>query len=370
VAITETTAPRETCAPGPTLDPATAASPDARSALDLHEGIDDPRANGCPRWPEHYGLLNEQTGEFRPGRCKATNLCAYCARLFAVETSELLLLDAMEDAPQLYVVLTARELLDRASCRRHLAQIRKALRKRWPAIRWAVLVEFQRRGALHLNLLVKGVPVSALDELHEAISAAWCRRVDALPRGQFVGEVSDGAGLVRYISLHFLKPGQAPPRGWNGHRVSYTRDYLVRPASVMREEARASLRVKRALWRGATLEEAELELAVAPTWSLRRLPGMPLGRDHDRERRAAARAPFVRASPAPSEQGASISACADVTTGSKRTTTGYGGTAAERYPPKPARVDRRELSSPPGDVRCLDVERGIGAGSPPRVASP
>jgi hypothetical protein len=243
---------------------------DARP-LDLHEGICDPLALGCRRWPEHLRLLNHSTGELLPGRCKATNLCDYCARLFAVETSEMLLLDACEDAPGLYVVLTARELLTRRDTYDHLRQLRKAARKRWPEIRWAVLVEFQRRGALHLNLLVKGVPVEDAAALHEVLASRWCDRVDAEPHAQFVGEVSDGAGLVRYISLHFLKPGQAPPRGWRGHRYSSTRDYLVRPASAMREEARSALRIKRRLWRGLTLEEAHLEEAVPAVWSLRQV---------------------------------------------------------------------------------------------------
>ena len=232
----------------------------APAALDLHEGIRDPL--GCKRWPEHLRLLNATTGELLPGRCKATNLCDYCARLFAVETSEMLLLDAMEDAPSLYVVLTARELLTRADCEAHLRQLRRSLRKRWPAIRWAVLVEFQRRGALHLNLLVKGVPADEADELHERASALWCSRVDAKPQAQFVGNVHDGAGLVRYISLHFLKPAQAPPKGWSGHRTSQSRDYLVRPASAMREEARRSLRAKRIVHRLTEHRDRELHAAM------------------------------------------------------------------------------------------------------------
>jgi hypothetical protein len=137
--------------------PAVALAAAAREpgSLDLHEGIRDPlEKRGCQRWPESLRLLNETTGELRRGRCRATNLCLYCARLFAVETSEMLLLDAMEDAPTIYLVLTAREHLTRAQCTDHLRQLRRAARKRWPSIRWAVLVEFQRRGALHLNLLV------------------------------------------------------------------------------------------------------------------------------------------------------------------------------------------------------------------------
>jgi hypothetical protein len=204
------------------------------------------------------------------GRCRATNLCGYCSMLAAVETSEMLLLDAMEDAPGIYVVLTARELLTRRDCRRHLLQLRRSLAKRWPLVRWAVLVEFQRRGALHLNLLVKGVPSTDEDEFRQRTVTLWCSRVDAKPIAQWVGLVNEGPGLVRYIAQHFLKPSQAPPRGWRGHRFSTTRDYLVRPASEMRLEARRSLRLKRALHRGvpADLLEAELELDAARHWEL------------------------------------------------------------------------------------------------------
>ena len=49
-----------------------------------------------------------------------------------VETVEMLTLDAIEYAPTLWVVLTAREHLTRLTCRDHLRQLRKALRRRWP----------------------------------------------------------------------------------------------------------------------------------------------------------------------------------------------------------------------------------------------
>src|SRR3954464_14658481 len=80
-------------------------------SLDLHEGIAaplDPRADGCLRWPEEMRLLNTTTGELLVGRCKATNLCRYCQRLYVVETVEMLTLDAVEYAPTLWTVLTAR----------------------------------------------------------------------------------------------------------------------------------------------------------------------------------------------------------------------------------------------------------------------
>jgi hypothetical protein len=214
-----------------------------------------------------------------------------------METVEMLSLDAMEWAPNLWAVLTAREHLTRADCRRHLEQLRDACRKRWPEIVWFVQVEFQRRGALHLNLLVKGVPDDEAEQLHERLSAVWCRRVDAEPVGQWVGVVQEAEGVVRYLSkmlAHGLKAEQSPPIGWKGHRTSQSRGYLVRPASVMREEARQSIRLKRLLHRGLDDATAALELAAAnaTTWTLVHEPGMPVGRNHDRERLRAALAPF------------------------------------------------------------------------------
>jgi hypothetical protein len=233
-----------------------------------------------------------------PGRCRATNLCPYCAKLFAIETSEMLALDAIEDAPTVYVVLTAREHLTRRDCYSHLRQLRRSLRKRWPDVRWACTVEFQRRGALHLNLLVKGVPIGDVNELHEAAVAIWCARVDALPSGQWSDVIADELGVVRYIGLHFLKASQAPAIGWKGHRYSATRDYLVRPAAVMREEARQALRLKRLLHRGLDAETAALELAVAAdiTWELRYVtPSDLLSRAEKRTRACADVNPAQRA---------------------------------------------------------------------------
>jgi hypothetical protein len=224
-------------------------------ALDLHGGIDDPSPEkalqGCPRWAAGV-YLRSSVGELVRGRCRATNLCAYCQRLYVVETVEMLTLDAMEHAPTLWLVLTAREHLTRAGCSRHLSQLRTAARRRWPEIQWFVQVEFQRRGALHVNLLIKGVPVEDRQALHDLLVDRWCARVDALPVGQWSGAIADGVGVVRYISkmlAHGLKAEQAPPIGWRGHRTSQTRGYLVRPASVMRREARESLSRGRELWK-------------------------------------------------------------------------------------------------------------------------
>lgn len=271
------------------------------SPLDLHEGIataaaDPHKVEGCKRWPEHLRLLNHETGELVPGRCRATNLCRYCQTLYVVETVEMLTLDAMEYAPTLWGVLTAREHLTRAEFNGELKHLRRVVQRTWAGAEWFVQVEFQRRGALHGNLLFKGVPVEALDELRLVVVDEWCARVDALPVGQWFGAIEDGVGVVRYLSkmlAHGLKAEQAPPIGWRGHRTSQTRGYLVRPASAMREEARAALKLKRKLWRGLSLEVAlfELEREAAVEWSLRS-SGVG-GIDQDRARAAAARRPFV-----------------------------------------------------------------------------
>jgi len=175
-----------------------------------------------------------------------------------VETVEMLTLDAMEWAPTLWVVLTARDHLTRTDTYAHLRQLRRAARRRWPAVEWFVQVEFQRRGALHLNLLTKGVPVEDVEAFRDVLVERWCARVDAEPVGQWAGEIEDAEGTVRYLSkmlAHGLKAEQAPPIGWRGHRTSQTRGYLVRPASVMRSEARESLRGKRVLWRAQQAAE-------------------------------------------------------------------------------------------------------------------
>lgn len=275
--------------------------------LDLHEGIVEPPVEnrGCERWPEHLRLLNLTSGELVRGRCRATNLCRYCQRLYVLETVEMLKLDALEYAPTIWVVLTAREHLTRAECRQHLEALRRAARARYPLIEWHVEVEFQRRGALHLNLLIKGVPVAELDELRGLVVERWCARVDALPVGQWAGAIADGGGVIAYLAktlAHGLKAEQAPPIGWRGHRTSQTRGYLVRPASAMRLEARASVRARRRLWRAMELvgggnaqavEQVAEQLEAAERDAVWKLQGSLGGRDPERVMVEQARAPFA-----------------------------------------------------------------------------
>lgn len=259
---------------------AEAAAP-ADGSLELHEGI--ARVLGCDRWPKGLRLRNETTGELVLGRCRSTNQCRYCQRLYVLETVEMLVLDALEWAPVAWSVLTAREHLTRAEFNGHLRRVRDRLRLRWPEWEYFVQVEFQRRGALHGNLLHKGIPEGRFPEFQAQLVEFWCERVDALPVSQW-GEPIDGRGaegVVKYLSkmlAHGLKAEQAPPLGWKGHRTSQSRGYLVQSAAAMRRRAREALQVKRELWKavqaGHDAHDAELiarqalELAGGSAWVL------------------------------------------------------------------------------------------------------
>jgi hypothetical protein len=267
--------------------------------LDLHEGISDagarkapsrladPALRSCKRWPEKL-RLRSSAGEVVRGRCRSTNLCPYCARLFAVETSELLALDALGgSAPGLWAVLTTRTAtMDVARFYDSRRQVQRAVRRRWPGAEFAWVLEFTtgygpRSGGKrrpHWNALVKGVPTAAVDELRAVVVGVWCAREDAQPAGQYVGQVAHVGGLMRYLALHFLKPGQSPPEGFRGHRFTSTRGYFGEPVPVARGAAREALALKRAMWRLSErgcpddlvleLAERDREVARGLTWEL------------------------------------------------------------------------------------------------------
>jgi hypothetical protein len=217
-------------------------------------------------------------------------MCAYCARLGAVENAELLALDAMAGvAPNMWAVLTTRHATtETAPFYLARKKVLLALRRRWPDVEIAALVEFttgygprsagKRRP--HWNLLIKGIPDDDREAAGAVIVTTWCARadVDAKPDAQYVGSVNEFGGLMRYIALHFQKESQKPPAGWRGHRFLKTRGYLGTSTPEAREAARRSLRHKRELWRAITNgiegEAAELEAqlalehADARTWKL------------------------------------------------------------------------------------------------------
>lgn len=273
-------------------------------ALDLHKESSDPRPGegprklalgGCERWPENFRL---RAGDrLVEGRCKSANLCSYCARLKAVENAELLALDALNGvAPLVWAVLTtpstAPEQKKYYEARR---QVFKAMRRRWPDCEIASVLEFttgygtNSGGARrpHWNLLIKGVPVDACEEAHRVITDVWCPRQGAAADAQTVAPIYMAGGLMRYLALHFQKDEQSPPKGWSGHRFTATRGYLWKATPDARRDARASLMLKRIIWKlrrdAPELDAQELhdraqdllEEQLGTEWELVRLTKLP-----------------------------------------------------------------------------------------------
>ncbi len=210
----------------------------------------------------------------------------------------MLIRDAQEgEAPTVWLILTSRRGLSKNDCKSHLKQLMKSLRKRWPAIQWAVIAEVQKRGSLHLNLVCKGVPVSEYRDLYYRAAEIWCARTGADPDAQAVRKIFDAPGLFGYL----LDPGkhQAPPHGWHGHRVTFSRrgsGYFGRPVLVVRKEVR-TLRRERAGYQNTTgqwelvrISRSERDLRPSPSPRVAKLdeapvdiklPSQPLGKPDD-----------------------------------------------------------------------------------------
>lgn len=241
-------------------------------------------------------LRNATTGDLVTGRCKSTNLCDPCARIAAVENSEMLALDALEGvAPSIWAVLTTRTATDDPAPFYNARRlVLRALKRRWPDVEYACLVEFttgygtnsggERRP--HWNLMLKGIPLPDLEDAAAVIRRLWCSHVDAVPAAQHVGSIAEAGGLMRYLALHFQKSDQAPPLGWRGHRFIKSRGYLWLPTPLAREAARAALAEKRAVRRAEkqgydgeaaeAVAAADLALAAATTWELVHVAELPV----------------------------------------------------------------------------------------------
>jgi hypothetical protein len=240
-------------------------------------------------------IVNDQTGEVVVGCCRATNLCECARHRYIRETTRVLMNDAAVSPPTIFAVLTAREFLRKGDdLGATFKQLLKAARRRWPGCQWFVRWEDQQRGALHANLLVKGVPVEEWHEFGEVVIARWCARVDAEPERQFVEDIrGDAVGYVANKVRHAGKRDQEPELARHKHRTSQTHGYFDRPMAELRAEARRQLHVEALVWRGRSLEVAEHEVSEREqqTW---RVVGTPAGQDPDRRRREQARAPFRR----------------------------------------------------------------------------
>lgn len=199
------------------------------------------------------------------------------------------------------VLTTPSDSIRPADFYRSRAQLVKALRRRWPGLEWAALVEFttgygsgsEGKRRPHWNLLLKGVGPDDLEAVLDVIAAVWCPRVGGVREAQHVGLVSEYGGLMRYIALHFQKESQAPPKGWRGHRFLKSRGYLWTGTEEARQAARDALRLKRELWKleqdfpdldtatALAVAQGRLDALSELAWSLVRLQKLQTAFDDD-----------------------------------------------------------------------------------------
>lgn len=224
--------------------------------------------------------MKSGNGTLVRGRCRATNQCDYCARLAAVETAEVLAIDAAEsgDAPRVWAVLTTpRESIAAAEFYLARRKLLEALRRRWGSVEYAALVEFTTgygpraggRRRPHWNLLLKGLGDGDGAAVLDVIEAVWCPRVAGVRDAQHVGPVAEVGGLMRYLALHFQKQSQQPPKGWRGHRFMHSRGYLHRPTPELRRRAREQLQLRRELWKvRRDARESDVELVNGEAYDL------------------------------------------------------------------------------------------------------
>jgi hypothetical protein len=131
----------------------------------------------------------------------------------------------------------------------------RALRREFGPVEYGSFLEFttglaQRSGGLrrpHWNWFLK--TAGAVDDVRQVVRDNWCRHVDAEPDAQYVEEVRDGQAAPRYIALHFEKPDQAPPPGWTGQRLNFSRGFFDgRTVTEMRALAHEAQAVRRLRW--------------------------------------------------------------------------------------------------------------------------
>jgi hypothetical protein len=220
----------------------------------------------------------------------------------------MLKLDAVESghAPGVLVVLTTRTAtLEMAEFARAKELWLRALRRRWPDLQSAWCIEFttgyaDRSGGErrpHWNYLLKGVGPGDVPEIRRLVNRIWCAHVDAEPAAQHVGLLYDAGGLIGYISNHFQKASQRPPKGFRGHRFGCSRGYFGPgiTSHAQRMHARGSRRHSQEFWRAqeqglqgwAALRRAEAQCAESARrhWVLCNPRGARIGRiGHDARR--------------------------------------------------------------------------------------
>jgi len=215
-----------------------------------------------------YLRLRSEHGELIKPRGGCVNKCDYCAKLAAVENCEMLAIDSTQgDPPTVLLVLGTRTAtLNMAGFYRGLGEVKRALRRRWPAFEYCSMVEFttgygEKSGGLrrpHWNLTCKGIPAEDAAAAGEVAFPVWCRHVDAEIHAQHASPIRAGEALAKYLALHFQKSSQAPPAGFTGQRFNASRGYFTGCTRAQaRARAREAVLLKRELWKQGQRTDAD-----------------------------------------------------------------------------------------------------------------
>jgi hypothetical protein len=271
-------------------------------ALGKHEELSP---TGCTCGPE-YLRLRSNHGELVKPRGGCVNKCDYCAKLAAVENCEMLVLDALDGgAPTVITILGTRTpTVDMELFERGRKEVVRAARRVCRDAQYAYEVEFTtgygpRAGGKrrpHWNWFWKNVDADKIEAFGASIIEAWCRCVDADPAAQYVDTIRNEIGLTKYVTQHFMKASQRPPKGFSGQRFCASRGYFGVSVRTARSRARESLRLKRELWKASQVHDnahdvelaarEALELAYRTVWVLTNDRGArvgPVGHDPRRQ---------------------------------------------------------------------------------------
>lgn len=246
--------------PSPAVGPDGPSAPPQGVPLGTTEEL-SPRdyRKGCLRWPNGFLLHGRVDGlnYFFEGACGAVNKCAYCAKRRAWENAEMVGLESVLGTPPalLAIVGTRTATVDNRAFYLARQWTFRALRKEFGPVEYASFLEFTtglgaRSGGLrrpHWNWFLK--VDGAAGDVRALVREHWCRHVDAEPDAQYVEEVRDATAAPRYVALHFEKPEQAPPPGWSGQRLNFSRRFFDgRTVTEMRALAHETQAVRRLRW--------------------------------------------------------------------------------------------------------------------------
>lgn len=216
-------------------------------------------------------------GRFIGARCGASNRCAWCAFIYAIETAQCVYLDSERGGyPRVVVTLTTvNPDTSAADVRKAVEQVVRAVRRRAPDCEYLAFVEWTTgkgraaggRRRMHLHVLLKGVHAHHLrpetgEALESVVRRVWSERTGA--HRVEVAEIRSPWGAAKYLTHHHNKPSQAPPKSVQKgfKRLRPSKGYFGGRLTELRLEVRALegdkrvRRAARALMGPEALEEA------------------------------------------------------------------------------------------------------------------